>query len=131
MTGTLQTTEPQDIATIHGYHAHVYYRNEAERAEAAVLRNQIKARFEVIPGRWRDQPVGPHPLPMYQMAFATDVFPALTPWLMLNRRGLTVLVHPETGDEVSDHAIHPLWLGEVLDLDIDFLRAFAGRPGSA
>ncbi len=126
-----QTAEPKDAGTIHGYHAHIYYRNEAERAEAAVLRRQIMARFDVIPGRWRDMPVGPHPLPMFQMAFAADVFPALTPWLMLNRRGLTVLVHPETGDEVSDHAIHPLWLGEVLDLNIAFLWAFVGQPGSA
>lgn len=131
MTGTLQMAAPQDTATIHGYHVHVYYRNDAERAEAAVLRSQIMARFDVIPGRWRDQPVGPHPLPMYQMAFSADEFGTLTPWLMLNRRGLTVLVHPETGDEVSDHAIHPLWLGEVLAMNIEFLRAFAGRPGSA
>ncbi|MDF1720809.1 MAG: DOPA 4,5-dioxygenase family protein [Minwuia sp.] len=131
MTDASQIAEPLDTATIHGYHAHIYYRNEAERAEAAVLRQQIKARFQVIPGRWRDQPVGPHPLPMFQMAFTPAVFITLTPWLMLNRRGLTVLVHPETGDEVSDHAVHPLWLGEVLDLNIDFLRAFAGRAGRA
>ena len=124
-------TEPQDASTIHGYHAHIYYRNDAERAEAAVLRSQIMAAFEVVPGRWRDQPVGPHPLPMYQMAFAADVFPTIVPWLMLNRRGLTILVHPETGDDVADHDIHPLWLGERLSLNIGFLRGFAGRPGRA
>ena len=124
-------TEQKSAATIHGYHAHIYYRNDAERAEAAVLRSQIMAGFEVTPGRWRDQPVGPHPLPMYQMAFAAEVFPAIMPWLMLNRRGLTVLVHPETGDDVADHDIHPLWLGEKLPLGIEFLRGFAGQPGRA
>ena len=30
-------------------------------------------------------------------------FPDIVPWLMLNRRGLTVFVHPETGDNLADH----------------------------
>jgi len=62
---------------------------------------------------------------MYQMAFDTETFPTMVPWLMLNRRGLSILVHPETGDGVADHDIHPLWLGERLSLDINFLRGFA------
>ena len=41
--------------------------------------------------------------------------------LMLNRRGLTVLVHPDTGHPVPDHADFPLWLGKKLSLDIDKL----------
>lgn len=120
-----------DASAIRGYHAHVYYRNEAERAEAALVRAQLIAGFPVTPGRWRDAPVGPHPAPMYQVAFAADVFADLLPWLMLNRRGLTVLVHPETGDDLADHGTHPLWLGEKLDLDLEFLAGFAGTPGRA
>ena len=73
-------------------------------------------------GRWRDEPVGPHPQPMYQVAFETAVFPALVPWLMLNRDGLTVLVHPRTGDEVADHGRFALWLGAPLALNMDFLE---------
>jgi len=42
---------------------------------------------------------------------------------MLNRDGLTILVHPETGDDVPDHRDHALWLGAKLDLDISFLEA--------
>lgn len=124
-------TNDTPVGRIHGYHAHIYYRNDAERAEAAVLRSRLGAEFEVRLGRWRDMPVGPHPLPMYQVAFQPELFAELVPWLMLNRRGLTVLVHPETGDDAADHDIHPLWLGETLRLDIDFLRGFAGTPGSA
>ncbi|MBT7293092.1 MAG: 4,5-dioxygenase, partial [Rhodospirillaceae bacterium] len=44
------------------------------------------------------------------------------PWLMLNRKGLTILVHPDTGHPVPDHEDYPLWLGEKLDLDIGILR---------
>lgn len=74
-------------------------------------------------GRWRDEPVGPHPKPMFQMAFGAETFKDIVPWLMLNRAGLSILVHPETGDDVPDHRDHPLWLGDKLDLDISFLEA--------
>jgi aromatic ring-cleaving dioxygenase len=111
-----------DPAAITGYHAHVYYTDADSRARAARLREVLDARFEVKLGRWRDQPVGPHPRPMYQVAFAGELFTSLVPWLMLNRDGLVVLVHPVTGDDVADHRDFPLWLGEVLPLDIGFLE---------
>jgi DOPA 4,5-dioxygenase len=41
---------------------------------------------------------------------------------MINRAGLTVFVHPRTGDDVEDHDTTPLWMGEALALDIEFLR---------
>lgn len=111
-----------DIGVIKGYHAHVYYPDADARARAATLREAIAEAFEVTLGRWRDEPVGPHPLPMYQVAFKPELFAKIVPWLMLNRDGLTILVHPETGDDVADHDVNPLWLGDKLSLDIDFLR---------
>ena len=94
-------TAPADAIT--SYHAHVYYRDTDERAKAAVLREAIEAGFEVRMGRWRDKPVGPHPIAMYQVAFATDQFAKLVPWLMLNRDGLVVFLHALTGDDLTDH----------------------------
>ena len=109
------------MSEIRGYHAHVYYDADS-RERAATVRAAIEERFDVELGRWRDEPVGPHPRPMYQVAFAPGQFDQVVPWLMLNRQGLTVLVHPETGDDLPDHSDHALWLGEVLELDLDFLR---------
>ena len=43
---------------------------------------------------------------MYQVAFAPEEFGRLVPWLMLNRGGLDVLVHPQTGDAYADHTEH-------------------------
>ena len=111
-----------DPKSIDGYHAHIYYPDPASRERAAVIREELDQLFEVRLGRWRDQPVGPHPVAMYQVAFAPDQFPSVVPWLMLNRADLTVLVHPETGDQVADHTGNALWLGQVLALDIEFLR---------
>ena len=123
-------TEAQDAASITGYHAHVYY-DEASRERAAWLREQVALRFSVILGRWREEPVGPHPQPRYQIAFKSSEFEKIVPWLMLNRQDLVIFIHPETGDDVPDHDVYPLWLGEKLDLDIDFLRQFAAERAKA
>ncbi len=113
--------EPIDPATISNYHAHVYY-DTASRDSAARLREALERGFAVEMGRWRDAPVGPHPQPMYQVKFGVDQFARIVPWLMLNRGGLTILIHPNTGDAYQDHAAHPLWLGEKLRLRLDVLR---------
>jgi DOPA 4,5-dioxygenase len=112
----------KDASEITGYHAHIYYEDAATRAFAGVLREEIAARFKVVLGRWRDMPVGPHPKPMYQVAFAPEEFPRFVPWLALNHGNLSVLIHPETGDDPTDHSEYALWLGDKLPLDIEFLR---------
>ena len=110
-----------DPRSITGYHAHVYYDAET-RPAAERLREGIGAGFQTQLGRWHDSPIGPHPVSMYQVAFPIAEFPRLVPWLMLNRSGLTVLVHPLTGDDSEDHATYPLWLGSPLPLKLEFLK---------
>ena len=58
---------------------------------------------------------------MYQVAFTPALMPALLPFIALNREGLTVLVHPETGRQKADHADHAMWMGAVLPLDVSRL----------
>jgi aromatic ring-cleaving dioxygenase len=110
-----------DPATINCYHAHIYY-DGASRDTAAGLREAVERSFRVEMGRWRDEPVGPHPQSMYQVKFDPGEFAKIVPWLMLNRAGLNILVHPETTDAYTDHAVNALWLGEKLKLRLDFLR---------
>ena len=86
------------------------------------MRDAIAEQFEVELGRWRDEPVGPHPKSMYQVKFAPELFGRIVPWLMLNHQDLDVLIHPSTDDDVGDHTHRALWLGEKLALNIDFLR---------
>ncbi|MEH2167976.1 MAG: DOPA 4,5-dioxygenase family protein [Nostoc sp.] len=111
----------EDTSEIVGFHAHVYF-DPAIRDVAARVREGLGARFDVRLGRWFYRPIGPHPKAMYQVAFLPNQFDKVVPWLMLNREGLDILVHPETGNAVADHAVHSLWLGEKLDLNIEFLQ---------
>ncbi|WP_345816711.1 DOPA 4,5-dioxygenase family protein (plasmid) [Paraburkholderia sp. PREW-6R] len=104
------------LETIRSYHAHIYFDGPAQRRVAEVLREHIAQRFSVTLGRWHDQPIGPHAKPMYQVAFSSSDFGSFVPWLMTNRCGLTVLVHPNTGRPLADHLDHPVWMGEVLDI---------------
>jgi len=113
--------KPRRIAGIASYHAHIYYDREKTRGEAEILRQQIAERFAVRVGNWHDKLVGPHLQSMYQIAFRVEVFPKLVPWLMLNRRGLSILVHPNTDRPRDDHLVQALWLGPVLDVNGDVL----------
>ncbi len=112
----------EKVIAIDSFHAHVYY-DTSTREMAARIREELGNRFEVQLGRWRDEPVGPHPKSMYQVAFLANQFAEIIPWLMLNRQELDVLVHPNTGDAVADHTEHSLWLGEKLKLNIEVLKA--------
>jgi aromatic ring-cleaving dioxygenase len=111
---------------IEDYHVHIYYGADT-RNLAADVRESIASRFTVELGSWHDEPIGPHPQAMYQVKFATAEFTRVVPWLMLNRLGLDVLVHPNTGDAYEDHATHALWLGDKLKLRLDVLREFIER----
>ena len=102
-------------------HAHVYF-NAATRGHADLLAEAAAARFDVKVGTPDEKPEGPHPQAQYAVSFAPTQFGAFVSWLMLNRNGLSILVHPMTRDPLADHAENPLWLGEPLPLDIEVIR---------
>ena len=109
--------EPQLLSRISSFHAHIYYDPATTRHKAERLRQLIAERFLARNGNWHDVPVGPHPKAMFQVSFAKELFDAIVPFLMLNRDGLTLLVHPNTDRPRDDHLRHALWMGEVLPLD--------------
>jgi DOPA 4,5-dioxygenase len=104
------------ISAITSYHAHIYFRDGAEREVAMAIRQAISERFAVALGRVHDRLVGPHTAPMYQVAFNVEDFARLLPWLMLNRGGLSILLHPNTRFQKQDHLTTSFWLGDKLPL---------------
>jgi aromatic ring-cleaving dioxygenase len=113
----------KDPGAITEYHAHVYYEPATSRARAERLRERVGAEFpQAKLGRWHDEMVGPHPQSMYQIAFPSEMLARFVPWLMLNRDGLTVLLHPETGDNYADHSAHAAWFGAVLPLRLEVFQ---------
>jgi aromatic ring-cleaving dioxygenase len=105
------------------YHAHVYYDPATTRGRAERLRQRVAAEFPRAKlGRWHDELVGPHTQAMYQIAFPSGMLSSFVPWLMLNRDGLTVLLHPETGDDYRDHTAHAAWFGAVLPVRVEVFQ---------
>jgi len=121
----------QSLDTIQSYHAHIYFESAEQRDVAAVLREEIAQRFSVLIGSWHEAPIGPHVRPMYQVAFSIVEFPKFVPWLMINRHGLAVLVHPNTGYPRRDHTSNATWLGEKLDIIADPLPEHETEPEAA
>lgn len=124
----MMSESQKNPTTITSWHAHIYYdaADPESRARAARLREWVEARFPARMGSWHDIAVGPHPVAMYQIAFSPELFPTLAPFLMLNRMGLTVLLHPETGRPRDDHTLHAAWLGAVLPLKTETLPETEG-----
>jgi len=110
-----------------GYHAHIYYDPERTRAVAERVCAAVDQKFRVEIDGFRDEPRGPHPIANVLVVFKPDQFADVVPYLMLNRDGLDVLVHPLTTDAVEDHSSFAIWLGSPVQLKLHTLPR--GRGG--
>lgn len=60
---------------------------------------------------------------MFEVAlFTPHQFGALVSWLVVHRGPLSVLVHPNTDDELRDHLHMTTWLGLEVPLDMQRFR---------
>jgi DOPA 4,5-dioxygenase len=115
------TASSTQSPNVHGYHAHVYYDPDTLPA-ATKLRETLAANFPVRVGRLSDDPIGPHPVSQFAAIFETDAIQTVVSWLMLNRGGLDILIHPLTDDMVDDHSVYALWLGTPIALKLDTMQ---------
>ena len=105
------------MADIKDFHAHVYFDAEHESAARRICKTCLDL-FGVEMGRMHARPVGPHPDGSCQLSFGLDKFADVTTWLALNRDGLVVFIHPNTGQALADHRDHAIWMGAVRPLDL-------------
>ncbi|HEU0154673.1 MAG TPA: DOPA 4,5-dioxygenase family protein [Stellaceae bacterium] len=118
---------PKSVANL-GYHAHIYYDPTKTRAVAERVCAALGEKFRVEIEEFRDTPRGPHPISNALVIFKPEEFEHVVPYLMLNRDGLDVLVHPLTEDAVEDHSSYAIWLGNPVALKLHTLpRGRGGR----
>ena len=107
----------QPSTDISAYHAHVYF-DAHSLNQATELCQQAHTVLGVSMGRVHQKPVGPHTEWSCQLSFDAKKMGEVLPWLMLNRNGLTVFLHPITGNDLDDHTKYVMWLGDSKPLKI-------------
>jgi aromatic ring-cleaving dioxygenase len=100
------------------FHAHVFFDpGDAEHARA--ISAELPGATGATVTSWLDRPGGPLPQAQFQIELTSAELGTVTEWLMLHREGLSMLLHPETGDDLLDHTAHAAWLGTPLELRLD------------
>jgi aromatic ring-cleaving dioxygenase len=105
---------------IESFHVHVYFDPET-RIVAERIRQELAEEFHLQPGRLHTGPVGPHTKAMFGVTIVPEDITKVVAWLRQNHAGLSVLVHPESGDVLGDHTERALWLGRQLELKTEAL----------
>ncbi|KAJ5930463.1 hypothetical protein N7466_005956 [Penicillium verhagenii] len=118
-----------------GFDIHIYHfqTNPDQVTYAKALHERIRREFpELRIYRFFDQPVGPHPVAMFEVnVFTPAQFGAFVSWLVINRGPLSALVHPntdlepgqlESAEEERNHTQRATWLGERIPLDLRLFK---------
>jgi len=102
---------------IHDFHAHIYFDAE-EVDKARALGDVAREHFGVPVGHYHTRPVGPHPRGSCQLTVPPGQFGEFAQWLVLNRAGLTIFAHANTGNDLADHTAHVIWFGPSEELNL-------------
>lgn len=100
------------------YHFHLYF-DQSQIALATEIANKLKDQFGLKIGRVWDRPVGPHPVNSCQITVPRGRFEEVMLWLMENRQGLDVFIHPDGEDDLASHRDHAIWLGQSYQLKLE------------
>lgn len=99
------------------YHAHIYWNTDIERTIAISMRPFLESMGGNL-GRIYDTAIGPHPIAMYQVKYDDNNKDRVETFIKNNHKGISVLLHTDTGNDLKDHTENVVWLGEPIDLDL-------------
>ncbi|KAI5956369.1 hypothetical protein KGF54_000844 [Candida jiufengensis] len=114
-----------DPVKYYDFHIYYYAHNPKSFKESDELRAKLIRDFpedsangsiliKVLPN---DKVIGPHATHFWEADVQRpEVFIKVLSWFQIHHGNLSVLIHPQTGDDIKDHFHHALWLGEKLPL---------------
>jgi DOPA 4,5-dioxygenase len=107
--------------SINDYHIHIYYeQNTLELAKQ--LGAKVAQIYNLPLGHFHTKNVGPHPRWSVQLTVPIHLFADVIGWFCLHRQGLTLFIHPNTGQDLQDHRDRAIWMGESLDLNLEIFQ---------
>src|SRR5690242_14467911 len=117
-----------DVAEIKEFHFHTYFFQDSETSvqRAHAIYNSIQQLntsnyFVAVPLKLNMGPVGPHPIGSFETWVPREYFARVYEWFLKNRRGLSIMIHPLTREEVKDHTTSAAWMGEPIPLNTSVL----------
>ncbi|GAA5931700.1 DOPA 4,5-dioxygenase family protein [Sporobolomyces koalae] len=116
---------PEELDTSNNaFDFHVYYSTPSQIEHARKLHQRIRYEFpELRVYKFWETAIGPHPEPMFEVnTFTPAQFGALFGFLTAYRGDLSVLIHPNTDDELADHTTKATWMGDKVTLKTDILK---------
>ncbi|MCJ8276692.1 MAG: DOPA 4,5-dioxygenase family protein [Bdellovibrionales bacterium] len=103
------------------YHFHIYFEDKDLETLHPIL-EKLKEVQGLRIGHAHRRPVGPHPVGSCQVTVPSHLFEPTLQWFMRERNGLSLFIHPVSGDDYSDHTDHVVWLGKPYKLNIEFFE---------
>ena len=104
------------------FHIHIYYTKSTRHIAEEIRKNVIESFPQIYVSDLVDKEVGPHTKPMFLLTIKDSDLIFMIPWIMLNRKSLSVLIHPNYNESLLDHTERAMWLGEKLDLNLESLK---------
>ena len=109
------------------YHFHVYWNLEdfdlALNLHDLIEKENREGAMVAKILRINKGPIGPHPLPSYEVWVPIEYFSIAYSFFLLNRPPkLSVLIHPLTREEIRDHTERATFLGKSYPLDLTQLN---------
>lgn len=108
------------------YHFHIYFDNEHLETLRSML-NKLSKSEDLKIGRVFTEPIGPHPMGSCQITVPSHQFETTLQWFLTYREGLTIFIHPLSGNDLLDHTDHVIWLGEPRKLNTGIFKESAKR----
>ena len=122
-------------AKVSEYHIHIYTRDGWEDFLATALAGELQERFPgQVSAAHKVGKVGPHTLDNTEVDIKPEAFGDVVRFLQMNAQGMSILIHPRTGDEFFDHKQAAMWIGEPVafnDKFFDAIHAAQSRQANA
>lgn len=118
----------EDANPARAYHIHIYF-DAASAATAKDVVAQAKALFpgEALGGDRVIGKIGPHMMTNLEIDIRKESFGKVVSWLQQNSQGLSILIHPRTGDERKDHLDSAMWLGKPVPFSDAFFAQLKNK----
>ena len=100
------------------FHGHIYF-DEKTFTQAKIFHEDFKKLN--VPKQMSElhqHLMGPHPFWMFEVDFETENFLKIIEFMQKHRNGLSVLVHPLSGNALLDHTDYAMFLGQKEQLNL-------------